>query len=165
MNNTDSTSKSGLFLIELILSIFFFIVAMAVCLQLFAKAHTLSQDTVSVNKSVLFSQNLAELFLGNGGDFHAVKAAYETQDCISICNTDAATHLLLLFDKEWQGTTDSASARYFVYSVYTAEDSFSYEDIYVAKGAPTASLSAETISDYKVLHHLQVKKYKGGAAN
>ena len=45
--NRHDTSKSGLFLIELILSIFFFIIAMAVCLQLFVKAHTLSQDTIS----------------------------------------------------------------------------------------------------------------------
>ena len=38
--NRHDTSKSGLFLIELILSIFFFIIAMAVCLQLFVSVGT-----------------------------------------------------------------------------------------------------------------------------
>ena len=56
MNNS---SKSSLFLIELILAIFFFIIAMAVCLQLFVKAHTLSNDTISMNHAVLWTQNLA----------------------------------------------------------------------------------------------------------
>ena len=71
--NRHDTSKSGLFLIELILSIFFFIIAMAVCLQLFVKAHTLSQDTIAMNHAILWTQNLAELFLGNDGDFSCVK--------------------------------------------------------------------------------------------
>ena len=55
MNNS---SKSSLFLIELILAIFFFIIAMAVCLQLFVKAHTLSNDTISMNHAVLWTQNI-----------------------------------------------------------------------------------------------------------
>ena len=103
--NRHDTSKSGLFLIELILSIFFFIIAMAVCLQLFVKAHTLSQDTIAMNHAILWTQNLAELFLGNDGDFSCVKQAYRDSDCVDSFAFDADTCLLLAFDKKWNATT------------------------------------------------------------
>ena len=106
--NRHDTSKSGLFLIELILSIFFFIIAMAVCLQLFVKAHTLSQDTIAMNHAILWTQNLAELFLGNDGDFSCVKQAYRDSDCVDSFAFDADTCLLLAFDKKWNATNNTA---------------------------------------------------------
>ena len=45
-------SKSALFLMELILAILFFAAASAVCVQLFVKAHLMSQDTVDLNRAV-----------------------------------------------------------------------------------------------------------------
>lgn len=164
MNNSH-TSKSGLFLIELILSIFFFIIAMAVCLQLFVKARTLSQDTVSVNQAVLWSQNLAEVFLGNGGDYAQVKDTFSTYDCANMLDSDFDTHLLMLFDRDWAQTQTLADTRYFVFSVYSSDASFGYADIYVLKGAPDSSFTEADVTEKALVHHLQVKKYKGGAAH
>ena len=96
--NRHDTSKSGLFLIELILSIFFFIIAMAVCLQLFVKAHTLSQDTIAMNHAILWTQNLAELFLGNDGDFSCVKQAYRDSDCVDSFAFDGTTKIRSMED-------------------------------------------------------------------
>ncbi len=59
---------------ELIISILFFALASAVCIQLFVKAHVLGQDTILQNKSIMWSQNLAELFVscdGNPEDIYA----------------------------------------------------------------------------------------------
>ena len=64
---------------------------MAVCLQLFVKAHTLSQDTIAMNHAILWTQNLAELFLGNDGDFSCVKQAYRDSDCVDSFAFDADT--------------------------------------------------------------------------
>lgn len=54
MNRKYTSHTSGLFLIELILAVFFFSIAGAVCLQLFVKAHLLSKEAgllaVSVNE-------------------------------------------------------------------------------------------------------------------
>ena len=56
------SSKNSLFLMELILSILFFTLTAAVCLQLFVKAHVLSQDTINLNHAVTQAQNFAEIF-------------------------------------------------------------------------------------------------------
>lgn len=158
MNNHD-ISKSGLFLIELILSIFFFIIAMAVCLQLFVKAHTLSNDAVSMNQAVFWTQNLSELFLGSHGDYATVKKTYENSDSIAYTSLDSETHLLILLDKNWDVTHDLSHTRYYVLAQYSCDDNFAYEDIYVVAGVPNADFSTDTPSSDTFIHHLQVKKY------
>ena len=156
MNNS---SKSSLFLIELILSIFFFIIAMAVCLQLFVKAHTLSNDTISMNHAVLWTQNLAEIFLGNNGNYDEVKATYSGSDCISSTGLNQKTNLLLLFDKNWEVVTQTDSARYIVLSSYSSDDDYAYEDIYVASYRLLPDIIDQTMDNDKLIHHIQVKKY------
>ena len=157
--NRHDTSKSGLFLIELILSIFFFIIAMAVCLQLFVKAHTLSQDTISLNHAILWTQNLAELFLGNNGDFSSVKQTYIASDCTDSFELDSDISLLLLFDKKWNMTIDTSNAYYYVLALSSYDDNFAYEDIYVTSEFPTYSSASGDIASNSIIHHQQIKKY------
>lgn len=72
---------------ELMAAILFFSLAAAVCIQLFAKAHTLSLDTVNRNNAVTQAQNLAELWLASGENPESV----------------------LSFDKDWNLLEDPAS--------------------------------------------------------
>ena len=65
-------SKSGLFLMELIIAICFFAVASAVCVQLFAHAHTLSQRSKGIQMAVLNAQSVAEGFRGLDGNVDAL---------------------------------------------------------------------------------------------
>lgn len=55
-------SKSALFLIELIIAILFFALSSAVCAQLFAKAHLISQKSTDVTMAVNRAQTAAEEF-------------------------------------------------------------------------------------------------------
>ncbi len=59
------SSKSSLFLIELIIAILFFAMASAVCIQLFVKSHLLGQTTTDENHALLVCQNLSEIYLGS----------------------------------------------------------------------------------------------------
>lgn len=63
-----SSSKSGLFLMELILSILFFSLSGAICVQLFVKSHLISQESVDLNHAVEWCQNIAEIFYGCNGN-------------------------------------------------------------------------------------------------
>ena len=72
---------------ELMAAILFFSLAAAVCIQLFAKAHTLSLDTVNRNNAVTQAQNLAELWLASGENPESV----------------------LSFDQDWNLLEDPAS--------------------------------------------------------
>lgn len=54
------SSKSSLFLLELMISIVFFALAAAGCVQVFAKAHMLSQEAGRLDMAVSMAQSLAE---------------------------------------------------------------------------------------------------------
>lgn len=127
------TSKASLFLIELVLSIFFFIIATVICLQLFINTHLLSKQSIETNQAVLWSQNLAEPFLGNHGDFSIVKKLYFSNDCIQDFSFATNSQILLCFDEKWNPVNSISNADYLVYSYSYADDSFTYEDIYIAK--------------------------------
>ena len=49
----NSRSRSSLFLMELILVILFFAVAGSICVQIFVKAHLLSQSSSDLNLSLI----------------------------------------------------------------------------------------------------------------
>ena len=57
-----SSSKSGLFLIELIIAIVFFAVSSAICTQLFVKAHVISTRSNDLNIAAQIAQSYAENF-------------------------------------------------------------------------------------------------------
>lgn len=61
MKQNYTSHTSSLFLIELILALFFFSVASAICVQLFAKAHLLSNEAELLTISVNECSNAAEI--------------------------------------------------------------------------------------------------------
>lgn len=61
------SSKSALFLMELILAILFFALASAVCVQLFARAHTVSADTRDASRAVVLAQDAAAALQSTNG--------------------------------------------------------------------------------------------------
>ena len=54
------TSGSGLFLLELMISIAFFAIAATGCVQIFARAHSLSEQAEKLDQAVSIAQNLTE---------------------------------------------------------------------------------------------------------
>ncbi len=125
------SSKSSLFLIELIIAIFFFIIAATICIQLFVKSHTISSETVSINHAVLWTQNLAEIFTTQNGDYQFLKELFSKNDCITETVLPSSHHMLLLFNSDWVQTTDLAVASYCVLSAYSEDNDFHYQDIYI----------------------------------
>lgn len=66
--NHKNSSKSGLFLMELILAIFFFSIAAAICVRLFVTSHRLSRESVQLNHAVTMAESIAEAFYGCNGE-------------------------------------------------------------------------------------------------
>lgn len=73
---TRNSSKSGIFLMELILSILFFSIAAAVCVKLFVTSHNLSDRSVKLNEAVAMAENIAEAFYGSNGEKEAFMALF-----------------------------------------------------------------------------------------
>ena len=61
-------SKSALFLIEMIISILFFIISTAICMQVFVTAHLISKKSVDLSTSIFQAQTVASLYSAGKGD-------------------------------------------------------------------------------------------------
>lgn len=65
-------SKSGLFLMELIICILFFALSAALCVQMFAHSHTVSKKNIDENNAILLCNNLAECFYAEFGELSKI---------------------------------------------------------------------------------------------
>ena len=74
--NKFAKSKASLFLMEFILTLLLFSVCGAVCMQLFAKANSLSKDTFELNNAVACAQGFAEVMRGTDGTIEEIMAMY-----------------------------------------------------------------------------------------
>ena len=85
---------------ELIIAICFFAVASAICVQLFAHAHTLSQKSKGMQMAVLNAQSVAEGFRGLDGNIEALAGIWQVSAV-----DDGFT---AWFDDDWANVTYSS---------------------------------------------------------
>lgn len=74
--NDKRKSKTSLVLMELMISILFFSLASAVCIQLFVKAHQIGQQTKELNFAMKEAQCFAEIMRGTDGSLESIMAVY-----------------------------------------------------------------------------------------
>lgn len=98
-------TRSSLFLIELILAILFFSLASAVCIQVFVKAHFMSQSAKELTLGSSYATSAAEVLAHTDGSYEAVKAllpeAMEKDGILYIC-----------YDKNGETCTEKEAAYY-----------------------------------------------------
>lgn len=97
--SNNSSSKTGLFLMELIISLLFFSLAGAVCIQLFVQSHMLSNKSVVLKHSVLWAQNVAETFYGCNGDIKTMSDLLE--NCVLDQETENQGSITMMFDEDF----------------------------------------------------------------
>ncbi|RKM63189.1 hypothetical protein D6856_03425 [Butyrivibrio sp. XB500-5] len=120
--NEKNNARSSLFLMELIIAVFFFSLAAAVCIRLFASAHLTAEKTTNLSHATVWSQNLAEAFYAGKGDISGISqiytTAYSTPDTV-----------ILFFDKNWnlygESTTDASYEAILTASKRKASDVYS----------------------------------------
>lgn len=105
MRNRTS-SRTGLFLMELILAVLLFALASILCVQMFVKSHTLSKSSVELNHAVLWTQNVAEGFYGCMGTSDALAALFPESICKA--SNESNYRLLLYFNEEFEPITISS---------------------------------------------------------
>ncbi|SHN48954.1 hypothetical protein SAMN02745247_00203 [Butyrivibrio hungatei DSM 14810] len=114
---------------ELIIAIFFFSLASAVCVRLFFSAHILAEKTVNLNSAVTWSQNMSEAFYGQNGDIKKIAELYPTAFVSN--NT-----LMLFFDKNWEIVSDDVTQASYEVLLTTQKNSarLVYADVSEYKG-------------------------------
>lgn len=86
-------SKSGLFLMELIIAILFFSFASAICIQVFAKAHITSTQSRDLTAAITQAQSAAEAFKSCDGSPSELANLLDAQQ-----DDDGLT---VSYDKQW----------------------------------------------------------------
>lgn len=94
----NASSRTGLFLMELIIAVLFFSLAGAICVQLFVQAHIISNKSVELNHGILWAQNTAEAFYGCNGNTAKMTELFDNSSCQEIGDS---TIFCLYFDGDF----------------------------------------------------------------
>ncbi len=100
--NDNNNARSSLFLMELIIAVFFFSLAAAVCIRLFVSAHITAQNTTNLSHATIWSQNLSEAFYASKGDIQKISQIYPNAAI-------TPENIILFFDSDWNLADNSAS--------------------------------------------------------
>ena len=90
---------------ELIVAIFFFALASAVCMQLFARSHTLQRETEDLNQGLLLAQSAAAVFESRNGDLASLEEFFPQGDLDA-----SGTAFTVLWGPDWEPLPESAEA-------------------------------------------------------
>lgn len=150
MKNRTS-SRTGLFLMELILAVLFFSLASVLCIQMFVKSHTLSQNSVELNHSILWTQNVSECFYSCNGNAEELSCLFPQGAFEAFENNNY--RLTLLYNDEFQfipvtaDTLTGTAYRYRLTALITpAEDHLRKCQITITRYAQTESIYQLTLS-------------------
>lgn len=143
-NNTSS-----LFLLELILAVLFFSVASALCIQIFTKAHLMSQDARDLNFAVNEVSSMSEQI--SAGTLHSDTAA-SSDDTASDPSTqmpdDSLQDAAAYYDSGY-ASCEKADAVYVLTVHYEPENTLL-----------KAHISMDTIADNRNIYTLDVTKHR-----
>ena len=140
---------SSLFLLELILAVLFFSVASALCIQIFTKAHLMSQDARDLNFAVNEVSSMAEQI--SAGTLHSDTAS-SSDDTASDPSTqmpdDSLQDAAAYYDSGY-ASCEKADAVY----VLTVHDELENTLL-------KAHISMDTIADNRNIYTLDVTKHR-----
>lgn len=146
--NKPKHSKASIFLLEIMLNVFFFTILVTICLQLFFKAHQLSDATTDLHHAVTTCNSIAEIYQSEANELEFLLNIYP--DAVLLDDS-----ILIYFDKNYVKCPKTAASYRAMLSlntenpVHNAEILFSTidgtEEIYTLQ---IASYHPHPISDF-----------------
>lgn len=101
-----NSSGAGLFLMEMIMVVGFFILCASICISVFVKANQLSQDAQDTNRGVLMAQSLAEIWGAEGIE------GLETRFQALAPEPGNPQSYVCSWGQDWEAVSDPAAAVY-----------------------------------------------------
>ena len=129
--------KSSLFLMEIMINILFFAVLVTICLQLFFKAHNLSEDTTSLHRAVTTCTSIAEVYQSNHDGKEVIMTMYP--NAIALNNT-----ILIYFDENYLPCNETSDT---------------YRAVLDHSNSPDAKITFYVQDSGEVLYSLEVSSY------
>lgn len=113
----NGSSKSSLFLMELIMSTLFFCLAAAVCIQMFVKSHTLSETSLTLNHSIVWAESLSDTFYACEGSLEDMSETFD----LPVYDKDAQT-LTLCYNRDFNPVSSKDEAAYIAEAVLSEDE-------------------------------------------
>ena len=121
---TTNPSRSGLYLVEFVIVLFFFSIASTIVFQFFIRGSGISSDAYDLNIAVVRAESITEKVFSAGGEDALLSEQFvKTQDGYA-----------LYFDSDWM-ETDADRQKYLAEINVSAEGSMLVSDVAVKKGA------------------------------
>lgn len=160
MNNRTGTGRrSSLFLIELMISIFFFAIASSVCIQLFAKARLTGDESSASNQALLNAQSAASVFYAGSGTLRLLPEAFP--DAVRDgTDTDGQECWNVFFDTDWNACPADGPAVYRM----TVSVTRTGEPGVDADALSEAEIRVEALDNGRTLYELPLKYHEPAAA-
>ena len=129
-------TKSGLFMIELLIAVGVFTFCAAVCVALFVRAETMSRDSADLTRMTAEARSVVECWKAAGGDFE--RAA-------QLCGGDGAEGALSVqYDSDWNRLPfrfpEGEEVAYRINLAGRRENGYVSADLWVAKRGESAEL-------------------------
>lgn len=100
MDNRLRPTRSGLFAIELLISVGIFIFCAAICLGLFSKAESISSESADLNRAVNEARSVSECYKACGGDIDSVSKLLDSK-------ADSES-IMLFYDDLWNRVSEKS---------------------------------------------------------
>lgn len=134
-------SRTSLVLMELIITILFFSLASAVCVQLFVRAYLTTNETRELNNAINITQSISEVMNGTDGSLKSVKEYFKNAEGDN-------NYFVVCYDADFKETADIDTA------VYAADVTTTHVgNLY------NMNIDFLKLSDYDVIYSLSSSKY------
>lgn len=134
---------------ELIVAILFFSLASTVCIQLFARSHKLSRQTVNQNRAVIQAQNLAEIFFAADGDVAQMKNMFPANAADTADNT-----FVIYLNPDWEECETNVTRYIAKLTAFSENDDLIEADIVVYE----SDSESEPLYTLHLKHHVAERR-------
>ena len=118
-------TRSGLFMIELLIAVGVFTLCAAVCVGLFVRSEVMSRESADLTRAVTEARNVVECWKAVDGDFERT-----AELCGGAVEQDT---LVIGFDKNWEQTGSASDAAFFAMMEPVAADGYAAATLRVVR--------------------------------
>lgn len=135
--NKKNRSGAGLFMMEMIVAVFFFILCASTCILVFVKADTMSRLARDTNSGVMAAESMAEVWKTEGTDGLVVRLDAQAD----------GKRVEVFWDKNWNTVSGEADAAYKGELVWEVQDGLENAQVMVSR-MDGKELFSMTVSRY-----------------
>lgn len=154
--NRKSGSRTGIFMMEIMIVVFFFIVCASICINVFVRSEHMSRLTIDIDKGVVAAESIAEVWKAEG--FDGLSERFMAVDTGAGTASLEAGACIIYWDSGWQLVTREHLSResrnenngYIADISWTTENKLSAAEVKIIR-----------VNDREHLFSLEVKKYLG----